>query len=190
MKLRKLDITCWPLHHRLPAHPTQVYTQAKHGADWWASNLFRHKTYVEARSVANPFIAFWRVYAFHAVLLTAMASLVSGTSSSRVAGLPARVCSCNSCSQHFVCRQSATFRKFVSNDVNRWRFVKAIANVIERQPHSRDFTALIHSSGGGCTPIQSMPCGIHAVCATAILCAACAVVCVARPSCQCTCALG
>ena len=55
----------------------QVYAQAKHGADWWAANLFRHKTYVEARSVANPFIAFWRVYAFHAVLLTAMASLVS-----------------------------------------------------------------------------------------------------------------
>lgn len=55
----------------------QVYAQAKHGADWWAANLFRHKTYVEARSVANPFVAFWRVYAFHAVLLTAMASLVS-----------------------------------------------------------------------------------------------------------------
>lgn len=59
------------------AGAVQVYAQAKHGADWWAANLFRHKTYVEARSVANPFIAFWRVYAFHAVLLTAMASLVS-----------------------------------------------------------------------------------------------------------------
>jgi hypothetical protein len=50
---------------------------AKRGADFWAAHLFRHKTYVEARSAANPFIAFWRVYAFHAALLTAMAGLVS-----------------------------------------------------------------------------------------------------------------
>lgn len=54
----------------------QVYRLAKHGANWWANNMFRHKTYVEARSVANPFVAFWRVYAFHAALLTAMAALV------------------------------------------------------------------------------------------------------------------
>lgn len=54
----------------------QVYDVAKHGADWWAANLFKHKTYVEARSIANPFVAFWRVYTFHAVLLTIMAALV------------------------------------------------------------------------------------------------------------------
>lgn len=54
----------------------QAYDVAKHGADWWAAHLFKHKTYVEARSMANPFVAFWRVYAFHAVLLTIMAALV------------------------------------------------------------------------------------------------------------------
>lgn len=59
---------------------SQVYRQAKYGADWWATNLLRHKTYVEARSIANPFVAFWRVYAFHAALLTAMAALVSKAS--------------------------------------------------------------------------------------------------------------
>lgn len=55
----------------------QVYDLAKRGADWWAANLFKYKTYVEARSTANPFIAFWRVYAFHAALLTMMAALAS-----------------------------------------------------------------------------------------------------------------
>lgn len=40
--------------------------------------MFRHKTFVEARSIAAPFVSFWRVYAFHAVLLTVMASLVRG----------------------------------------------------------------------------------------------------------------
>jgi hypothetical protein len=55
----------------------QVYGLAKRGADWWAAHLLKHKTYVEARSMAHPFISFWRVYAFHAVLLTVMAALVS-----------------------------------------------------------------------------------------------------------------
>jgi hypothetical protein len=55
----------------------QVYSVAKRGADFWVAHLFSHKTYVEARSAANPFIAFWRVYAFHTALLTAMGALVS-----------------------------------------------------------------------------------------------------------------
>jgi hypothetical protein len=59
-----------------PCAGLQLYDVAKHGADWWAAHLFKHKTYVEARSMANPFVAFWRVYAFHAVLLTIMAALV------------------------------------------------------------------------------------------------------------------
>lgn len=54
----------------------QVYDVARRGADWWATHLLQHKTYVEARSLANPFVAFWRVYDFHAVLLTAMAAVV------------------------------------------------------------------------------------------------------------------
>jgi len=59
----------------------QVYLIARRGADWWADNMLRHKTYVEARSVASPYIAFWRVYAFHAALLTIMAALVGLQSS-------------------------------------------------------------------------------------------------------------
>lgn len=58
-------------------HTRQVHQRAKRGADWWAANLFKAKTFVEARSVAAPFVAFWRVYAFHAVLLTAMVAVVS-----------------------------------------------------------------------------------------------------------------
>jgi hypothetical protein len=65
------------LYSTFTAALLQVYGLAKRGADWWAAHLFKHKTYVEARSGANPFVAFWRVYAFHAVLLTFMAALVS-----------------------------------------------------------------------------------------------------------------
>lgn len=65
-------------HTRRADAVLQVYEFAKHGADWWAVNMFRHKTFVEARSVASPFVAFWRVYNFHAALLTVMGALVSG----------------------------------------------------------------------------------------------------------------
>jgi hypothetical protein len=77
---------------------------AKRGADFWAQHLFKHKTYVEARSVAAPFVAFWRVYAFHAMLLTAMAAVVShcrglaegcwGAAHAQLV-CPAPVCVCN-----------------------------------------------------------------------------------------------
>lgn len=39
--------------------------------------MFKAKTFVEARSLAAPFVAFWRVYNFHAVLFTAMLAVVS-----------------------------------------------------------------------------------------------------------------
>jgi len=55
----------------------QVYARARHGADFLARHLFTSKTFVESRSMAAPFIAFWRVYNFHAVLFTVMAALVS-----------------------------------------------------------------------------------------------------------------
>lgn len=56
---------------------SQVYQRAKYGAAWWSHNLFKAKTFVEARSIAAPFVAFWRVYTFHAVLFTAMMAVVS-----------------------------------------------------------------------------------------------------------------
>lgn len=61
-----------------------MYEIARGGADWWAEHLFAHKTYVEARSLASPFVAFWRVYDFHAVLLAAMVAVVSPDARARM----------------------------------------------------------------------------------------------------------
>eukprot|EP00775_Hariotina_reticulata_P008714 gene8714-8895_t len=52
-----------------------VYARAKYGSGFWADHLFSSKTFVEARSMAAPFVAFWRVYSFHAVLFTIMAAV-------------------------------------------------------------------------------------------------------------------
>jgi len=61
------------------APQAQVYTRAKFGSGFWAQHLFSSKTFVEARSMAAPFVAFWRVYSFHAVLFTMMAAVVSSS---------------------------------------------------------------------------------------------------------------
>ena len=55
----------------------QQYQMAQAGAHWWASNAFRSKTFVEARSLWQPLMAFYRVYSLHLVLLVVMTAGVS-----------------------------------------------------------------------------------------------------------------
>eukprot|EP00879_Flechtneria_rotunda_P005368 GHRR01005656.1.p1 GENE.GHRR01005656.1~~GHRR01005656.1.p1 ORF type:complete len:1010 (+),score=343.06 GHRR01005656.1:121-3150(+) len=75
LALQHVTAKCFPALTNESEAITAVYNRAKHGADWWAQNLLSHKQFVEARSMAAPFVAFWRVYAFHAALLTAMVAV-------------------------------------------------------------------------------------------------------------------
>eukprot|EP00878_Enallax_costatus_P004393 GHUV01004631.1.p1 GENE.GHUV01004631.1~~GHUV01004631.1.p1 ORF type:complete len:1313 (+),score=319.45 GHUV01004631.1:85-4023(+) len=70
--LKHVTAKCLPALTNESDAISTVYQRAKYGAAWWSNNLFRAKTFVEARTVAAPFVAFWRIYNFHAVLFTAM----------------------------------------------------------------------------------------------------------------------
>ena len=58
--------------------PNELYKEAMAGARWWREHVFVAKTYVEARSLFQLLLAFYRVYSLHLVLLVVMTITVGG----------------------------------------------------------------------------------------------------------------
>jgi hypothetical protein len=56
--------------------PNVLYKDAMGGSRWWRAHVFSAKTYVEARSLFQLLLAYYRVYSLYLVLLAVMTTTV------------------------------------------------------------------------------------------------------------------